>query len=175
MKRMLLAIILSGTALAGHAAALSEGSTTQANVSFAQQTGTTNILNAQTTTNLKGGEPLANGQLLAVGAITSLHDPEIYEVDLNAENVNAGTYNSHSVVTAGLHGNNSHENMLYVALESITPNDNVAVDVNGGIVLNKTATAKSHYNIISLKGNGISQTVPADTYTVKTTSYIWAE
>lgn len=175
MKRTLLAVMLSGTAIVGHAAVLSDGDTAQADVSFAQQTGTTNSLVTQTQTELKGGAPVANGQLLAMGKVTSVYDPEIYEVDLNAETVNPGTYNGQKVITTGIHGNTNATNMLYIALESATPNDKTAVDSQSGIVLNDTAAANARYNIVTLAKSGESQTVPADTYTVKTTSYVWSE
>lgn len=176
IKRTLLAVMLSGTALVGHAAALSNGTNAQVDLSFAKKTGTTNELNAQH--NLPSGESLTNGQVLAEGTVTSIYDPEIFEVDLDNTNTRLipGTYNGHHILAIRVPGkNNPDKNSLDIALEAGTVNDKVAANYYYGVVLNDTASQSAQYNIISMTRNNNPQTVPADTYTVKTTSYVWAE
>lgn len=174
MKRTLLAVMLSGTALAAHATpTLSEGTSTSADITFTQQTGTTNTLNA--VPSLKGGVPTADGTVVALGSVQSLYDPEKFEVDLSLTNVHAGTYNGKKVITSTVKGKNDTANALDIALVSDNVSEDAAVDQDAGIVINSTASQSAGYKIVTLAESGGTQTVPADTYTIKTTSYVWTE
>lgn len=172
IKKTLLAITLTGISLAGHAAAslASDGVVAEADVAITQKVQLTNTLTVHPRTSVE----VDDGLIIAVGKVAvadgSAQKNTQFEVDLSGSNVRPENFRGQRVIAASLNGNSNSDNTLNIALAGVGTTYDGAVNANSGIVIDNY---NQLYHIILL--NNDVDALPVDTYTIKTTAYLWSE
>ena len=172
------AIIIAGISSHAAIAALSEASTTSADITFTTPLTVSNVLTP--VSGLSDGTNLS-GEVLAKGTITSTGGASRHYIALGMPGSLTGSGNGTPQFPLNIKGKNDSNNAILVTIlrASNTPDSagsarctELGLTCNTDYILYSTATnGVSTYNV-TLNG---TQNVKADTYTVQTTAYAYGD
>jgi len=172
------AIIIAGISSHAAIAALSEASTTSADITFTTPLTVSNVLTP--VSGLSDGTNLS-GEVLAKGTITSTGGASRHYIALGMPGSLTGSDNGTTQASLSIKGKNDSNNAILVTILRASNNPAAAgsthcseldLTCNTDYILYSTATnGVSTYNV-TLNG---TQDVKPDTYTVQTTAYAYGD